>query len=1498
MGRVTPHRVSTMLLFICWCFVGVHVVLTDKLQLVPTNPPLQSVISANFPFDPPLQLEVVDDDGKRTAISEEVTATLIPDDACLSDSIPGVGELLGQPVNKFTLVNGLATWGGSICKPVGSVNIKFTTASGLIFVTKNVKVTGDIHLGNFVKRKWGYFAEYQSFMENAVQMVNEGLYGAPPYINLFAGHERTVKIKSYYTDYSLGGAMNAYKEMKKVEQAKPEEKAHALIGMSDDVMTKTMTPLLNKDGYSLFSFTGDYSEQFSNKAAYPHFNRISYSEESSHHALGIYLKQRHWTKIMLISDSRTELGDSFYTTMRHFNITLIREYKLNEKLIKNCDAHPLDSYDGMFTDMKTAGTKIVVTMVQGEALRFLLVAAMKNNFTNSKEDMIQWLGVGMETRKAFPRSNHECKRCFSGEPAGIVPFSLKGGYYDADQHWCIFRFKGMQFLEPNSLYGGGRTHEWMNVALNYFERDPLKQRGNQQFHTGHGLFRGLMYRSGNEAVFHEGPAVYALAYDAVLVNLKAMKLLIDEKKTISGPSLALKIRESTFEGLSQTIKFDNKGNREGFEGLIWSVWPDWYDYLISSENDWSIHKARRQNNEITRNTSNWDVKAPAMHRTALMKITGDEVVEVLSNLGHDTVMFTKERNPDTADEKLQEYFDGYYMDKSSTSPYTNRIKYNSLTGVYDPDRQQHMAMKWGFPGSIHKNYGCYGAPEPMVGVPKERTQIVPAPYFCTGGCGHKIRDDSNINIFDNGECIYQDRCECKEGWSGEHCQTALCSPSCVHGKCVKPNQCNCTSGWNGTGCSAAICSNCVSPGGKCVNPEICKCDSTHYGPGCAIKCSCVHGKCNTGVSGDGKCTCDSGYFGDDCQHNLAAIVAPTVICILFVVLVLYFSIKFFLDKARMKAALFNNDWIVSWNELKRHDEVTGRSSLFLSAVSMNQGKERRTCNTGIWNGIDVHYQRLDKDSIVITDDLRREVKKIREIRHTNLISFVGACIDSPNVCLLTEIAPKGSLEDVLHNEDIMLPWDFRYPLMKGVCQGLQALHNSNIGFHGRLRSTNILVDNRWSVRLTGFGLNLFRKNQRCCGDFSEHQRNQPIDLEKSNYGSLLWTAPELLRKGIYHIDHVLDLGSKESDMYSLAMVLAEFCTRDHPFADVMLEKSEIIGLIKGDKDESALKEWNNHIAKLNMESGGLIRPCITDKQWPKKFEQRKALKKLMETCWHEDPSQRPEISSCIREIERIDPQSSEIMDRLVKMLEKYSTNLEEVVAKRTKQLSREKQKTEDLVGRLLPKTIADDLKLGKRVEPEQFDFCTIFFSDIVGFTNIAKASTPLQVVTFLNDVYTSFDGISANYDVYKVETIGDAYMIVSGLPVRNGDKHAGEICTCAMDLLCSTTDFVIRHMPERPMQLRIGIHTGYVVAGVVGLKMPRYCLFGDTVNVGAKMESGGLAMRIHVSQDTVDILERLGGYNLTYRDEVDIKGRGLVKTYWLNGKDGYSKTLPIPPPEE
>ncbi|CAL1528631.1 unnamed protein product [Lymnaea stagnalis] len=242
-------------------------------------------------------------------------------------------------------------------------------------------------------------------------------------------------------------------------------------------------------------------------------------------------------------------------------------------------------------------------------------------------------------------------------------------------------------------------------------------------------------------------------------------------------------------------------------------------------------------------------------------------------------------------------------------------------------------------------------------------------------------------------------------------------------------------------------------------------------------------------------------------------------------------------------------------------------------------------------------------------------------------------------------------------------------------------------------------------------------------------------------------------------------------------------------------------------------------------------------------------------------------------------------------IQKYAHSLSE----QTKELNQERKRAESLLYQMLPEQVAKQLKENSTVPAESYDDVTIFFSDIVGFTTIAASCSPLEVVALLNNLYTCFDRRLELYDVYKVETIGDAYMVSSGVPKRNGRKHVTQIATMALDLAHHANHIGITHIPDKFLSLRAGVHTGAVVAGVVGSKMPRYCLFGDTVNTASRMESTGKADRIQVSTATCSALETLGCYTLECRGHVEIKGKGIMETYWLMDKTGFEVGFPCIP---
>ncbi|XP_076654351.1 guanylate cyclase 32E [Halictus rubicundus] len=514
---------------------------------------------------------------------------------------------------------------------------------------------------------------------------------------------------------------------------------------------------------------------------------------------------------------------------------------------------------------------------------------------------------------------------------------------------------------------------------------------------------------------------------------------------------------------------------------------------------------------------------------------------------------------------------------------------------------------------------------------------------------------------------------------------------------------------------------------------------------------------------------------------------------------------------------------------------------------------------GVYKGRIFAVKKVRKKSIEITREMKKELKVMRDLRHDNLNAFIGACTDPPNICIVVEYCARGSLKDILENEDMKLDNMFMASLVGDIIRGMIYLHESVIKYHGSLSTSNCLVDSRWVVKLADFGLHEFKKDAEC----------EPCDVMRKYHG-LLYRAPEMLRSTRTQEPTARDY--QRGDVYSFAIVLYELQGRHGPFGITELSDSEILKKVIAKEParvpagEPAMEPFRPPLDQLEN-CFHFVRDCLIE-------------------CWSEDPETRPDfkiIRNKLRPLRK--GMKPNIFDNMMAMMEKYANNLEVLVDERTDQLTEEKKKTDALLYEMLPRYVAEQLKRGHKVEAESFDSVTIYFSDIVGFTAMSAESTPLQVVDFLNDLYTCFDSTIENYDVYKVETIGDAYMVVSGLPIRNGIQHAGEIASMSLCLLDAIKQFTIRHRPLDKLQLRIGIHSGPVCAGVVGLKMPRYCLFGDTVNTASRMESTGSPLKIHCSGETKKLLDQLGGFGVVERGLVSMKGKGERLTYWLIGED-------------
>jgi len=317
------------------------------------------------------------------------------------------------------------------------------------------------------------------------------------------------------------------------------------------------------------------------------------------------------------------------------------------------------------------------------------------------------------------------------------------------------------------------------------------------------------------------------------------------------------------------------------------------------------------------------------------------------------------------------------------------------------------------------------------------------------------------------------------------------------------------------------------------------------------------------------------------------------------------------------------------------------------------------------------------------------------------------------------------------------------------------------------------------------------------------------------------------------------LPDKRSDVWSFGVLMYEVFSQKVPFAKVMTEQ-DVDEPGEGARDEEAAQLLP--VLQLNTVM------CNSE-----------VVRSICHSCQSVDPRKRPTFSEICEQLELVETSS-------------LVTQMNQLV---------EKQK---LLYDILPAHVATTLAEGKKVNPERYEEITLFFSDIVGFTTISQTLAPMQVMAMLDRLYGEFDKLTMQYGLFKVETIGDAYMCAGNLITQQPD-HACRVVRFARDTIRVANETLVDQddAESDTINIRVGLHTGPVVASVVGKTNPRYCLFGDTVNTASRMESNSERNCIHVSASTALKLVEVDCMRLIPRGHIPIKGKGEMETFWLRG---------------
>ncbi|XP_055357694.1 atrial natriuretic peptide receptor 1-like [Paramacrobiotus metropolitanus] len=480
------------------------------------------------------------------------------------------------------------------------------------------------------------------------------------------------------------------------------------------------------------------------------------------------------------------------------------------------------------------------------------------------------------------------------------------------------------------------------------------------------------------------------------------------------------------------------------------------------------------------------------------------------------------------------------------------------------------------------------------------------------------------------------------------------------------------------------------------------------------------------------------------------------------------------------------------------------------------------------------------NSVISSKRLRNIVTSIRNsTAQENVAKFYGAIASQNDLCFVWQFGTRGTLRMLLDKHIFSLEIDLQISIMWDVLRGLQHIHLSPLHYHGCPSTIMAIIDKRFTIKLCGAGTTSATKLLT--------RRNVANDDNTLQ----LWYSPEMVVQSRLS-------GSKESDMYSLGIVLYEILSLHCPM-DVLLDDGPSVRAAI-----SQLRQTPN-IARVHLDALNQI---------PRNF------RNLLGSCLDANPNERPSLRKFINLTAEYFPPSN-ILISMMNRLQHYSEDLEIMVYNRSQELLDEREKVDALLRELMPVSLVTKLRNKEELFPEVFDSVTIAFSDLPQFENISSICKPIEIVHFLNEIYSKFDVVISKFAVYKVETIADSYMVASGVPIRNMVEHAKEIARLAIKLIATAANS-FSPAERNPVCLRMGIHSGPCVAGVVGSLKPRYCLFGDTVNTASRMESHGEGSKIHISSATKDLLD--SSFLTESRGLLNVKGKGEISTFWLTGR--------------
>ncbi|CAJ1965347.1 unnamed protein product [Cylindrotheca closterium] len=601
----------------------------------------------------------------------------------------------------------------------------------------------------------------------------------------------------------------------------------------------------------------------------------------------------------------------------------------------------------------------------------------------------------------------------------------------------------------------------------------------------------------------------------------------------------------------------------------------------------------------------------------------------------------------------------------------------------------------------------------------------------------------------------------------------------------------------------------------------------------------------------GVCVCKGGMV--DLGRNCSSIAAITVVAVVLMMFVTLVTVMIYVRKLKDET---QNDmlWTVKHDELKFNapPEIVGRGTFGLVLLAEYRGtqvavkrvipaKTRATLESSF------HQDKTEPTGIESSEQLNQS-------QNLGLRSgFSGARSNED-----AEIGAKASWEKLRSNfvEEMRILSKLRHPCICTVMgavidnkdEPMLVMEYMDYGsLHDLLKNNTMAINGEVILpilRDISQGVRFLHSAdpQVIHGDLKaanilvdSHFRAKVADFGLSQKkqlrgtGTPYWMAPELLRNE--------SAQTAASDVFSFGVILIEVCSRKDPY--------------EGEDPNTVLKE----IADKSIQKRPTVPASCTSQ-----------IQSMIADCLVDEADSRPTFEEIDTRLKRIDTAAADILPM-------------------AKNKTLKRPGTDVGLQDSFPSHIAEALQGGRKIEPEHRDCVTIFFSDVVDFDKISPKLPSHKVADLLDRLHSKFDALAKDHDVFKVETIGDTYMAVTNLVKDQRDSHAKRIADFSIAAIAAgKTTFIDKDDESKGfVSIRCGFHSGPVVADVVGIKCPRYCLFGEAVNMASLMESKSLANRIQCSVASVKLLKQQdASIKISSRGMIPIKGKGVMDTFWVD----------------